>query len=123
MHEGNSVLNGVDIAVVVAEPDEKKIAALQLILKSLEQRNIPHVLFLNKIDKATGSVRAMLQALQPASSVPMVLRQIPIWENGAATGFIDLALERAFVYQEGKPSKTIEIPDDERAREVEARYA
>ncbi len=123
LHEGNSVLNGVDIAVVVAEPDEKKIAALQLILKSLEQRNIPHVLFLNKIDKATGSVRAMLQALQPASSVPMVLRQIPIWENGAATGFIDLALERAFVYQEGKPSKTIEIPDDERAREVEARYA
>jgi elongation factor G len=123
LHEGNSVLNGVDIAVVVAEPDEKKTAALQLILKSLEQRNIPHLLFLNKIDKATGSVRAMLQALQPASSLPMVLRQIPIWENGTATGFIDLALERAFVYQEGKPSKTIEIPDDERAREVEARYA
>ncbi|WP_037036119.1 elongation factor G [Pseudovibrio sp. JE062] len=123
LHEGNSVLNGVDIAVVVAEPDEKKTAALQLILKSLEQRNIPHVLFLNKIDKATGSVRAMLQALQPASSLPMVLRQIPIWENGVATGFIDLALERAFVYQDGKPSKTIEIPDDERGREVEARYA
>lgn len=123
LHEGNSVLNGVDIAVVVAEPDEKKTAALQLILKALEQRGIPRVLFLNKIDKATGSVRATLQALQPASSVPLVLRQIPIWKDGVTSGFIDLALERAFVYQDGETSKTIEIPDDERAREVEARYA
>ena len=37
--------------------------------------------------------------LQPASTKPLVLRQIPIWENGVATGFVDLALERAFVYR------------------------
>lgn len=123
LNEGYNVLNGVDLAIVVAEPDEKKTAALQLILKALEQKGIPRMLFLNKIDKATGSVRATLQALQPASSVPLVLRQIPIWEDGVAKGFIDLALERAYVYKDGKPSETIEIPDDERAREVEARYA
>src|SRR5690606_19035024 len=87
-----------DVAVVVCEPDEKKVPALQLVLKDLEERGIPHMLFLNKIDKAEGSVRDILSMLAPASTKPMVLRQIPIWENGIATGFVDLALERAFVY-------------------------
>ena len=37
-------------------------------------------------------VRDILPMLQPASAKPLVLRQIPIWENGVATGFVDLAL-------------------------------
>jgi elongation factor G len=32
-------------------------------------------------------VRDILPILQPASSKPLVLRQIPIWENGTASGF------------------------------------
>ena len=50
--DANAVLPAVDAAIVVCEPDEKKTPALQLILKQLEERNIPHFLFLNKIDKA-----------------------------------------------------------------------
>ena len=52
------ILAGVDLAVVVAEADEKKIPALQVILKTLEDKGIPRILFLNKIDKADASVRA-----------------------------------------------------------------
>ncbi|WP_310619035.1 elongation factor G [Flexibacterium corallicola] len=123
LNEQNNVLDGVDMAIVVAEPDEKKIPALQVILKTIEDKGIPRALFLNKIDRTNKRIRETLHALQPASSVPLVLRQIPIWKNGIATGFIDLALERAFVYQEGKPSKTIQIPDGESSREVSARYS
>ena len=66
-----------DAAVVVCEPDEKKVPALKLILKQLEDRGIPHLLFLNKIDRYDGKVRDILPILQPASGVPLVLRQIP----------------------------------------------
>ncbi|NRG17703.1 elongation factor G [Rhizobiales bacterium] len=122
LSEADGVLAGVDMAIVVAEADEKKVPALQVLLKKLEDRGIPRVLFLNKIDKTTMRVRDALSLLQPASSVPMVLRQIPIWKDGIAIGFIDLALERAFVYREHAESLVIDMPDDDQAREVEARF-
>ena len=118
-----NVLAACDAAVVVCEPDAKKVPALQLILKQLEDQGIPHFLFLNKIDKAEARVRDIVPMLQPASTVPLVLRQVPIWESGIVTGFIDLALERAHVYREHAPSEVIDIPDALSSREQEARFS
>ncbi len=120
--DANTVLPGVDAAIVVCEPDQKKTAALQLILKQLEDRNIPHFLFLNKIDKAELHVRDIIPMLQPASDLPLVLRQIPIWENNIVTGFVDLALERAYLYREHQTSKIIDLPENLTGREEEARF-
>src|SRR5690606_3001210 len=53
---------------------------------------------------------------------PLVLRQIPIWENGIATGFVDLALERAFVYREHAPSEVVDMPQGLLERQQEARF-
>ncbi|WP_249696374.1 elongation factor G [Stappia sp. WLB 29] len=117
------VMPGIDLAVVVAEADEKKVPALQVILKQLEDRGIPRLLFLNKIDRTSSRLRDVLAMLQPASAVPLVLRQIPIWNEGIATGFIDLALERAYVYREHAESQVIDIPNEAMAREVEARFS
>ena len=50
IHDMRSVLPAVDAAVVVCEADEKKVPQLQLILRELEDHNIPRFLFLNKID-------------------------------------------------------------------------
>ena len=118
-----NVLTACDAAVVVCEPDEKKVPALQLILKQLEDRGIPHFLFLNKIDKAEARVRDIVPMLQPASTKPLVLRQVPIWENDIVTGFIDLALERAHVYREHASSEVIEIPATLAEREKDARFS
>ena len=76
------VFAACDAVVVVCEPDEKKVPGLQLILKQLEDHGLPHFLFLNKIDKAETRVRDIVPMLQPASTKPLVLRQVPIWENG-----------------------------------------
>ncbi|MBI1384783.1 MAG: elongation factor G [Rhizobiales bacterium] len=120
--ETSAALSVVDAAVVVCEPDEKKVPALQVILRELEERGIPHFLFLNKIDRASARVREILSLLQPASARPLVLRQIPIWENGIATGYVDLALERAHLYREHAPSVVIDMPADMVERESEARF-
>ncbi|MGD9785669.1 MAG: elongation factor G [Hyphomicrobiaceae bacterium] len=121
-HEGAVALTACDAAVVVCEPDAKRVPALQLILKQLEDRGIPHFLFLNKIDISETPVREIVPMLQPASTKPLVLRQIPIWENGVATGFIDLASERAFVYREHAVSEIVELPSNSKDREKEARF-
>jgi elongation factor G len=118
-----SALTVCDAAVVVCEADEKKLPALQIILKQLADRKIPHFLFLNKIDKVELPVQQILPMLQPASPLPLLLRQIPIWQNGVATGFVDLALERAFVYREHAPSEVIDMPSDLTDREAEARFS
>ncbi len=112
-----------DAAVVVCEADEKKLPALQIILKQLTDRQIPHFLFLNKVDKVELPVRQILPMLQPVSTLPLVLRQIPIWQNGIASGFVDLALERAFLYREHAPSEVIEMPSELTEREAEARFS
>ncbi len=122
-YEADPVLAAADLAIVVAEADDKKLPALQLSLRKLEELGIAHILFLNKIDKAMTSVRDTIKLLQSVSKTPILLRQIPIWKDGIATGYIDLALERAFVYREHAPSEVIPLSGDEMAREVEARFA
>jgi len=117
-----SVLPAVDAAVVVCEADEKKVPQLQLILRELEDQNIPRFVFLNKIDKADKRVRETIKLLQPASRVPLLLRQIPIWNGDIISGFVDLALERAFVYKEHAPSEIIELKGENLDRKKEARF-
>jgi elongation factor G len=115
-----NMLPGIDAAIVVCEPDAAKVMMLQPYLKRLADAHIPHLIFVNKFDKARGPLRALLASLQEASEKPLLLRQIPIWEQGVATGFVDLALERAFVYRPHAASEVVDIADY--AREKEARF-
>src|SRR3954453_12246073 len=108
-HDMRTALPAVDAAVVVCEMDEKKVPQLQLILRELEDQKIPHFLFLNKIDKADSTIHDVLKLLQPASRLKLLLRQIPIFSGDLITGFVDLALERAFVYKEHAPSQLIPL--------------
>jgi elongation factor G len=122
-HDMRAALPAIDAAVVVCEADEKKLPQLQIILRELEDLNIPRFLFLNKIDRANKRIRETLATLQPASSVPLVLRQIPIWNGELIEGFVDLALERAFVYREHKPSEVVTLEGGNLDREKEARFS
>ena len=117
-----SALPAVDAAVVVCEADEKKLPQLQLIMRELEDLNVPRFLFLNKIDKADKRVRETVKLLQPASRVPLLLRQIPIWHGDLIAGFVDLALERAYVYKEYAPSAIVALAGEDLDREKEARF-
>ena len=122
-HDMRAAIPAVDAAVVVCEADEKKLPQLQIVLRELEDLNIPRFLFLNKIDRASQRVRETLATLQPASRVPLVLRQIPIWNGDLIEGFVDLALERAFVYREHKASEVMALEGGNLDREKEARFS
>jgi elongation factor G len=122
-HDMRAALPAVDAAVVVCELDEKKIPQLQLILRELEEQKIPRFLFLNKIDKADATIHEVLRVLQPASRSKLLLRQIPTFAGDLVTGFVDLALERAFVYKEHAPSEVIPLEGDSLDREKTARFS
>jgi elongation factor G len=123
--DAQDALIAADIAVVVAEPEADKAAALMPLLKFLDDRQIPHLLFVNKMDKlghaGAARVRDLLAAFQDASSRPLVLRQVPMREGEAIAGTVDLVSERAWHYNPHAASDLVEIPEELRERESEAR--
>jgi len=114
-----------DIAVVVAEPDPARAVTLAPLLHFLDARRIPHLLFVNKMDKATLRMRDLLAALQTVSARPLVLREVPIREgdNDQVAGYVDLVSERAYRWRENAASDLITMPDTIRSRETEARQS
>ena len=109
-----------DLAIVVVDPDPARAPLAAPALRALDEQGIPHIIFVNRIDQAHGRIRDLLSALQPISVSPLIARQIPIREGEKITGFVDLALERAFHYN-GKDSEPIDIPGELQDREHEAR--
>jgi elongation factor G len=111
----------VDIAIVFCEPDLAKALAVSPLLIFLESNAIPHIIFINKKDVTTLSVRETLDALQGVSGRPLVLREISIRDGEGVTGHVDLVSERAFNWNAHKPSDLIQLPDAVTDREQEAR--
>ncbi len=121
IQEAMDAVVGVDAAVVVVEPDIDRVIALAPIFKFLERHGVPMMLFVNKMDRAEIGVPELLAALQEQSDRPLVLRQVPIRDGEAITGYIDLVHERAYRYQPGEASSLIQIPDTMTDDEQQAR--
>ncbi|HEU4704678.1 MAG TPA: elongation factor G, partial [Sphingomicrobium sp.] len=119
--DGARALALADMAILVVDPDPARAPLAAPALRALDELGIPHLIFVNRIDQAHGRIRDLLSALQPMSVSPLIARQIPIRDGEKVTGFVDLALERAFHYRPGKDSEQIEIPPEVQQREAEAR--
>ena len=119
--DGASAIAVADMAIVVVDPDPARAALAAPSLRMLDELGIPHMIFVNRVDQARGRIRDLLAALQPMSVSPLIARQLPIREGEKVTGFIDLALERAFHYRPGSSSERIDMPTDLATREAEAR--
>ena len=119
--DGARAVAAADLAIVVVDPDPARAPLAAPALRMLDELGIPHLIFVNRIDQAHGRIRDLLSALQPMSVSPLIARQIPIWDGEKVSGFVDLALERAFAYRSGQESERIEIPADLQDREIEAR--
>ena len=110
-----------DLAIIVVDPDPARAALAAPALRLLDEQGMPHLIFVNRVDQARGRVRDLMTALQPMSVSPLIARQIPIRDGEKVTGFVDLALERAYHYQPGGPSAQVAMPEDLQQREAEAR--
>jgi elongation factor G len=119
--ETANALIGVGAAVIVCEPDVSRVLTLAPLFKLLDDWQIPHLLFINKMDRPSSSFSEILQALGSISSRPLIPHQYPIYKGDNVTGFIDLVSEHAFQFHPGAPSDPIPLPDDLKAEEQVAR--
>jgi elongation factor G len=116
-----AALSVCDVAVVVCEPEVSRALTLGPLFHFLDAHDIPHMLFINKMDTANDRVREVLEALQSVSERPLALRHVPIREGDEITGYVDLVSERAYAYKPDAASALIELPESLQDRNTEAR--
>ncbi len=75
--EADCALDIADLALVVIPPEPERAPLAEPLLREIEARGVPHAIFVNKIDKAPGTIEQLLEALEPLSSAALVARQIP----------------------------------------------
>jgi elongation factor G len=119
--ETYNALIGVDAAIVVCEPIGQRVLTLAPLFKFLDDWEIPHLVFVNKMDRANIHVLETLHALKAVSSRPLVAHQYPIMNGEQLTGFIDLVTEQAYQYHPGAPADPIPFPESLKEEERIAR--
>ncbi len=126
--ETDNALIGAGAAIVVCEPEPAKVLTLAPLFKFLDDWEIPHLVFINKMDRVcTEETRCysnfseVLQALKAVSSRPIVPQQYPIAKPGELVGFIDLITEQAYHYHAGAASDPVPMPESLKEEEGAAR--
>jgi len=119
--ETYNALMGVDAAIVVCEPITDRVLTLAPLFKFLDDWEIPHLVFVNKMDRANINVLNTLHALKAVSSRPLVAHQYPIIQGEQLIGFIDLVSEQAYKYHAGGPADPIPFPEELKEEEHIAR--
>ena len=119
--EAYNALIGVDAAVVVCEADPGRVLILSPLFQFLDRWEIPHLIWINKLDRAAAPFADVLAALKTVSSRPILPQQYPIRQGADLVGFIDLVSEQAYQYHPGAAADPISLPASLQAAEQAAR--
>ncbi|CCI31081.1 elongation factor G [Microcystis sp. T1-4] len=119
--ETYNALVGAGAAIIVCEPVVDRVLTLAPLLKFLDDWEIPHLIFINKMDRCNSHFNEVLQALKSVSSRPLVPQQYPIRQNNETIGFIDLINEQAYHYHANSPADPVPLPDHLKEEEQIAR--
>ena len=110
--ETYGALKVADVAIVVVDPEPDRALVVGPLLHFLDANDIPHMIFINKVDHPHVPVQDVLESLQGESARPLILRHVPIRKDERIQGYVDLVSERAYSYKPGDRSALIEIPTE-----------
>lgn len=119
--ETYNALIGAGSAIIVCEPIIEKVLILAPLFKFLDDWQIPHVVFINKMDRIQDSFMDILHALKDVSSRPLVPQQYPIIKERELIGYIDLISEQAYHYHQGSSADAVPFPSELKDLESSAR--
>ena len=106
--ETKTVLTAVDAAVIVIDAEPDRVAQTAAIVDHLEMRKMPHLFFVNKLDRPGANFDATLAALRAAYGPHVVAAQLPIGSGPTFAGIVDLAHQTA----QGRDGSATAIPSE-----------
>ena len=123
VQEARNALLGIDAAVVVVEPVPERMISIAPILNYLDKNHIPHIVFINKMDRSEVRYRDLLESLRDRVRPPGGAASIcdRPWQRGPDR--LHRSRDRAGLQptRPAAPSEPIALPDDYKEREQAAR--
>lgn len=121
IQETYNALVGAGTAIIVCEPSVSKVLTLAPLFHFLDEWQIPHLVYINKMDRSQDNFLEVLNALKTVSSRPLVPQQYPIKTDHELVGYIDLITEQAYHYHPGAKADVVDFPEHLKELETEAR--
>jgi elongation factor G len=105
-------LLAADAAVVVIDADPARVAQTAAILDYLEARTLPHLFFVNKLDRPGADFGGTLDKLRALYGPHVVAKHLPIGAAETFRGYVDLARPAAFTFGADGVETSASIPSE-----------
>ncbi len=106
-----AALRVADAAVVVVSADKGAEIGTELVWKYANQNQLPRLVFVNKLDRDNTSYQKALESLRSHFGARLVPLTIPIGEQSALSGVVDLVSGKAYTFS-GNRAMPAEVPED-----------
>jgi elongation factor G len=111
MGEVKAGLRVADAALVVVTAEKGVEVGTELTWQYADERNLPRMVLVNKLDRENTSFDTALKSLQQQFGIKVVPLQIPIGEQANFHGVVDLVTRKAYTF-EGSKVQEIPVPAD-----------
>ena len=105
-----SALHVADAALVVVDAVAGVMVQTEKAWAAADELNLPRLVVLNRMDRERASLERSLRSLRDACNRTVVPIQLPIGEERAFRGVVDLVARKAYAFEEGESGTCKEIP-------------
>src|SRR3989442_3253288 len=114
-------LRVADAALVVVTAEKGVEVGTELTWQYAGERNLPRMVLVNKLDRENTSFDQALESLRKQFGLKVVPLQLPLGEQSAFRGVVDLVSQKAFTFEGGNRVQEIPVPADLKERISTAR--
>ncbi len=103
-------LRVADAALVVVTAEKGVEVGTELTWQYADERNLPRMVLVNKLERENTSFDSALNSLRNQFGVKVVPLQIPIGEQSAFRGVVDLVSQKGYTFEGGNKVQEVAIP-------------
>jgi elongation factor G len=118
--DARAVLHVADAAVVVIDAVDGIKVGTEKVWQTANQYHLPRLIFINKMDRERADAGPVLKGIKDILEAQPVPLQVPIGQEAAFRGVVDLITQKAYLAAGGGKLEPGPIPDDLKD-EVESR--
>ncbi len=125
LSDARAALQVVEAALVVVDAVAGVMVQTEKVWGAADDLGLPRIVVLNRMDRERASLERPLKSLHEACNRTVVPIQLPIGEEKAFKGVVDLVARKAYLFQTDETGKftTAEIPGDMQEAAASARDA
>ena len=109
-------LRVADSALVVVTAEKGVEVGTELTWQYADERHLPRMVLINKLDRENTSFDQALESLRNHFGIKVVPLQLPIGEQAAFRGVVDLVSQKAYSFEGGNKVQEIAVPADLKER-------